>query len=200
MNPNRRRLLGALMTSPALLCAPLRATPAQPVPQTLFFPPEGGFPNSVWPVLFYRQALPADTPDLAAAFEARFQAHGWPPQWRYGMYPFDHFHSTAHEALGVFRGQATVRLGGPQGRALQVSAGDVLVLPAGTSHRALRSSPDFCMVGAYPRGQQWDMQRGDPAKLEAVRAAIARVPRPPQDPLGTPLDRLWPLSGGHPVA
>lgn len=193
MNPERRTLLAAMVASPTLLLPALpAAAAARGMPQRLQLPPEGGFPNSAWPVLFYQDAYPARTADLASLYETEFAAHGWPPQWRYGMYPFDHFHSTAHEALGIFSGHARVRLGGPHGRPLDVAAGDVLVLPAGTGHCALSSSDDFMMVGAYPRGQSWDMQRGDPAELEQVRHAIAQVPRPALDPLGHPLQAFWP--------
>lgn len=163
-----------------------------PAPQTLHFEACDGFPNSPLPVLIYRRRLLANSGDeLASAFETLFERHHWPPQWRYGLYDFDHFHSTAHEALGVFRGNAHIRLGGPQGDELDIAAGDVLVLPAGTGHACLQASEDFAMVGAYPPGQVWEVERGNPAELAAAQARVARVALPADDPVGGELLTLW---------
>jgi uncharacterized protein YjlB len=66
--------------------------------------------------------------------------------------------SSTHEVLVIFRGFTTLLLGGTH--ALDVRAGDVLLIPAGVAHRSLpgRKTADFCMVGAYPRASvQWDM-------------------------------------------
>jgi uncharacterized protein YjlB len=70
----------------------------------------------------------------------------------------------------------------------------VLVLPAGTGHRNAGSRADLLVVGAYPRGQTWDLRRGDPAAHDEVVANIARVELPDADPvLGAhgPLVGLW---------
>ncbi|MCM2972559.1 hypothetical protein [Larsenimonas suaedae] len=74
-----------------------------------------GVPNSSLPVLHYRRAFDPGMPALAPHIERCFKANGWLPAWRYGLYPFDHFHTTAHEALGVYQGWALARLGGPAG-------------------------------------------------------------------------------------
>lgn len=166
-------------------------TPHITEPETLYFEPGAGFPNSPLPVLLYSQVLTGEGDDVAAQFEALFDAHQWPPQWRYGLLDFDHFHSTAHEALGVFRGEAHIRLGGPNGQELDVVAGDVMILPAGTGHASLSSSDDFEMVGAYPPGQEWEVERGDPDRVEAARERVERVPLPAGDPVGGTLLRLW---------
>ncbi|WP_235937196.1 hypothetical protein [Vreelandella azerica] len=71
-----------------------------------------GYPNSPLPVLVYRGVV--NTPDPAARADA-FKRHGWSSSWRYHLYDFDHFHSTAHKALGIFRGKALARLGDPDG-------------------------------------------------------------------------------------
>ncbi len=162
-----------------------------PEPDALHCEPNGGFPNSAWPVLWYHDLLASQAIDKAETFETLFAQHGWQPQWRHTMYDFDHFHSTAHEALGVFRGTATVCLGGPHGRQIEVHAGDVLVLPAGVGHRRSHASADFCMVGAYPDGQQWDTLRGDPAQLAAATERIAGLPVPDRSPVGGAMMRFW---------
>src|SRR5271156_5067611 len=95
-------------------------------PLTVNFADDGAIPNSDLPLLVYRNAVPADP----EAIEALFAANRWPPAWRDGVHPFHHFHSNAHEVLGVARGEATVLFGGPGGRVLKLHAGDVAVLPA----------------------------------------------------------------------
>jgi len=153
------------------------------------FEDDGGIPNSRLPVLVYHDALGADAG--AAAYEDLFAGHGWLGAWRDGIFPFHHFHSTAHEVLGIAAGTANVMLGGPRGRSFELGPGDVVVLPAGTGHRNLGSRADLLVVGAYPNGMRWDLRRGDPAEHDEVLANIARVPLPDQDPVGGALVELW---------
>ena len=80
------------------------------LPETYLFEDDGGIPNSRLALLVYRQALPADP----AAMETRFAAHDWSGGWRNGIYPFHHFHSTAHEVLEIAHGSAEVMFGGPR--------------------------------------------------------------------------------------
>src|SRR5450631_2955305 len=83
-----RRLAEAIMTEP----------------ETFLFNDDGAIPNSRLPLLVYRAALPPDP----GAIEKTFAANHWPPAWRDGVHPYHHFHSSAHEALGVARGEASV--------------------------------------------------------------------------------------------
>jgi uncharacterized protein YjlB len=161
-------------------------------PETLFFADDGMIPNSQRPVLLYRQALPKD----AGAIERIFAANHWPPAWRNGVHPFHHFHSTAHEALGVARGRVKVQLGGPSGRTVDIEAGDLVVLPAGTGHLNQGQSADLLIVGAYPAttAHRLDTRRGNPSEHGEVTRNIAEVPLPSADPVGGdggPLLRLW---------
>jgi uncharacterized protein YjlB len=160
-------------------------------PETFHFAGDGAFPNSDLPVLVYHGLEPARDPVRA---EKAFAAHGWLGAWRDGIFPFHHFHSTAHEVLAIVAGSARVTLGGPSGATFDVAAGDVLVLPAGTGHRNEGSSADFLVVGAYPDGMDWDLRRGDPAEYEEARRRIAAVPLPAADPVSGgsgALPRLW---------
>lgn len=159
-------------------------------PDTFLFADDGGIPNARLPLLLYRGALPAD----AVAMERAFAANGWRGAWRDGIYPFHHFHSNAHEVLGIAAGSVQVALGGPRGQTLRLSAGDVVVIPAGVGHRNLGDDGNLLVVGAYPGGAGWDVRRGDPAEHAEVLRAIARVPLPDADPIGGPqgaLRRLW---------
>ena len=153
-------------------------------PEAYTFDDDGGIPNSALPVLLYRGAVDGEAG--AAAYEELFAGHGWLGAWRDGIFPFHHFHSTAHEVLGISRGTVDVTLGGPKGRQLTLSAGDVVVLPAGTGHFNGGSSADLLVVGAYPDGMRWDLRRGDPSEHDEVLANIARVPLPDQDPVQGP--------------
>ena len=160
--------------------------------ETFTFDDDGAIPNSSLPVLLYRRALGADAG--AAAHEELFAGNGWLGAWRNGIYPFHHFHSTSHEVLGIASGTANVVLGGPQGSPLELTAGDVVVLPAGTGHCNAGSEPGLLVVGAYPNGMRWDLRRGDPAEHDEALANIARVPIPAADPVAGregPLAELW---------
>ncbi len=136
-------------------------------------------------VLLYRGVEGAGAAGAGGARDL-FAEHGWGGSWVDGVYGYHHFHSTSHEVLAVVAGRATVELGGPQGKAFEVSAGDVIVLPAGTGHRLASSDAAFSVVGAYPEGQEdFDVLRGDdPAEVEAASERIVALGAPAQDPIG----------------
>jgi uncharacterized protein YjlB len=155
------------------------------------FEDDGGIPNSSLPVLVYHDIDDARDP---AACERLFAGNGWRGAWRNGIFPFHHFHSTAHEVLGIVAGSATVTLGGSHGRQFDVGPGDVLVLPAGTGHCNAGSSGDLLVIGAYPNGMSWDVRHGDPAEHDEVIANIRAVPLPEADPVygaDGPLVSAW---------
>lgn len=141
-------------------------------------PTQPGWSSPDLPLLIWRGRVPVGDPD---AIEATLAGNGWQSGWRDGVYPFHHFHSTAHEALACTVGPAELTLGGPDGQRITIEAGDLLVLPGGTGHRGERASPDFVLVGAYPDGQRWDVCRE--AADEAALARIAKIPVPSADPL-----------------
>jgi uncharacterized protein YjlB len=148
-------------------------------------PPGEAIPNHPsFAVLVYRGV--EQVAAGAEACRALFAEHGWRGSWVGGVFGFHHFHSTSHEVLGVVAGHARLELGGPQGRAFDVSAGDVVVLPAGTGHRRAASGAGFSVVGAYPPGQErYDLLRGDdPSEVAAARERIAALGAPQQDPVG----------------
>ncbi len=144
---------------------------------------DGTFPNSKLPLLFYRGAVLMPEQDPAGVFEGLFRTNGWSGSWRDGIYSYHHYHSTAHEVIGIYRGSAKVQLGGDKGLVLEVRPGDVIVIPAGVAHMNLGSTRDFGVVGAYPEGQDWDMNYGQPSERPRADRNLRRVALPKTDPV-----------------
>jgi uncharacterized protein YjlB len=164
-------------------------------PLAVYFADDGTIPNNPrLPVLLYRDAFQATALHPAAEAERLFDRNGWPAEWRNGIYDFHHYHSTAHEALAIAEGEVQVRLGGEKGQDFLLKAGDVLVLPAGTGHKRLSAVGNFLVVGAYPKGQDWDLLKGSPDDRPQALINIKRVPRPVSDPVfgkDGPLTERW---------
>jgi len=122
------------------------------------FRDDGGTPNHPrWPVIIYWNVVQLPrTLDPAAVMEKFFESNDCCKSWRNGIYDYLHYHSSVHEVLGIARGSAKVRLGGDRGRTFKLSAGDVVILPAGTGHQGLAASKDFLVVGAYPASGKYD--------------------------------------------
>jgi len=154
----------------------------------------GNYPNNeVLPLVLYKNVIYGSerTPE---GFETLFTGNSWPAAWRNGLYSFHHFHSSAHEALGIFSGWVKGIFGGPGGEVIEAEAGDVIVIPAGVSHCNLDQSHDFKVVGAYPEGQQYDMMTGKPEQYEKACQNILSVSLPKADPVrgkGGHLLELW---------
>ena len=153
---------------------------------------DGIIPNSPLPLLIYQSAIKAT--DLASAFEATFAQNNWPHSWRNSIYAFHHYHSTAHEVLGIAEGTADVQMGGPNGVQLTVNPGDVVIIPAGVGHKNLSASPDLLVIGSYPTGQSPDLFRESKSEHQEALQNIPRVPLPTADPVygaDGPMLRHW---------
>jgi uncharacterized protein YjlB len=163
------------------------------VPEEYWFSDDGRFPNSPkYPLLVYRKiGLTAGDPE---AVDETFAKNNWTNSWVNGVYPFHHYHSTSHEVLGVYAGSALLQMGGPSGKQFRVSAGDVLIIPAGVAHQCLQRYTEFGVVGAYPDGRNWDLLRGEPGERPKADQNIAALPVPELDPVfGStgPLRQHW---------
>lgn len=135
-------------------------------------------PNSPLPVIVYPKAFPTDPPNLTDRVRKRLQQAGWGNMWIAGIYPYPHYHSNTHEVLVVTEGECTVQLGGPEGHDLEVSAGDVILLPAGTGHACYTDAP-YRVLGAYPGGRSWDLITD-----AAEHRNPDQLPLPAHDPTG----------------
>jgi uncharacterized protein YjlB len=163
-------------------------------PLTLFFADDGLVPNNPMPLVIYKQAIEVDNAHPEKTIEGLFGANGWGEMWRNGVYDYLHYHATVHEALGVARGHALVLFGGDRGDAIQIAAGDVAVLPAGTGHQCLFASHEFCVVGAYPPGPRMRVTLPTPENYQAALKSIPAVKLPRTDPVtgeDGPLLRVW---------
>lgn len=170
-----------------------------PAVEEHLFADDGVVPNNPrLPLIVYRAALDTGR-DAAAKCERLFAGNGWSGGWRGGVYPYHHYHTTAHEALGVVAGRARVRLGGEKGAFVDIAAGDVVVIPAGVAHKGEEASPDLVIVGAYPEGRGPDLQVAGKGDRQTALANIARVPLPAADPVcgpSGPLVLRWRADAG----
>jgi uncharacterized protein YjlB len=145
-----------------------------PVPIAHTFADDGRIPNNpALPLVLYRGGISlAGSPDPEDVIEKAFAANGWGDMWRNGIYPYAHYHSMIHEAMGVARGRAKVRFGGEKGQEIEIAPGDVVILPAGTGHQC----------------------RGTKAEHAKALVTIPKVPPPAADPVfgpEGPLMSLW---------
>src|SRR5689334_1536328 len=156
-------------------------------PRKVYLDQSDDVPNSNLPVLIFRGVLAPRARDKANAFRDRFRKSRWGGLWTDTIFDYTHFHSNAHEVLGIAEGKVTVRLGGDSGRLFRLKAGDMLVLPAGVGHRRVGDDEGLKVIGAYPPGQShFNMKRKG--------RAVPKVPLPATDPFygeDGPLVRLW---------
>ena len=162
--------------------------------ETYLFEDTGKIPNNPeLPLVIYRDVLDPQEEDAAAAFEELFAENGWTNGWRDTVYDYDHFHTTAHEVLGIAEGSVSVHFGGAKGRDLTLEKGDVVVIPAGVGHCRLSASKSLMVVGAYADGREYDIAE-NAKDDDAVRRRIAAVQQPKTDPIAGPdgpLLALW---------
>lgn len=145
-----------------------------------FIPAHGGFPNTSlkpYPLLVYHQCFVAAP--STSAIESHLRSVGVvEPAWVYAMYKQHHYHSTTHEVLVVASGSARLFFGGegnPKGVRMEVSKGDVMILPAGTAHAMEKDLGGFSMVGSYPvESDNWDHCTGIEGKEAVERIEALR--------------------------
>ncbi|NDY72870.1 hypothetical protein DO021_15330 [Desulfobacter hydrogenophilus] len=158
------------------------------------FKDDGTYPNNILPLVLLKQAIQSMEPISPSTIEKVFHENNWVSSWRNGLFGFHHYHSTAHEVLGIYSGWVKAQLGGPDGKTVIVEVGDVVIIPAGVAHKNIDQSPDFNVVGAYPIGQVPDMKYGKPGERPNADQNIQNIDRPEYDPVygkAGPLMELW---------
>jgi uncharacterized protein YjlB len=143
------------------------------------------YPNSRLPVLIYQEVMkvPGEEDKAITAIQKLFARNGWSNSWSNGIYDFHHYHSNTHECMGICSGEAEVIVGGPGGKKIKLSEGDVIILPAGVGHKCLTCSKNFLCVGAYPQGKNYDLNIGRNKELIKALANIKQVSLPSKDPI-----------------
>ncbi len=152
-------------------------------PELFYCKDDGKIPNSPFSVVLYRQVFALGGKDGALWLEQLFSSNNWTNSWRNGIYSYHHYHSTAHEVLGIYEGSATLQLGGEEGKKIKVAAGDIIVIPAGVGHKNLENENELCVVGAYHDGRSWDLLKGEKDERPEADKNIAAVPFPTTDPV-----------------
>ncbi|RVX67749.1 hypothetical protein B0A52_07872 [Exophiala mesophila] len=169
-------------------------------PEVYHLTPNRGAPNSDKPVLIYRDCLPL--PISEEKTTEFLESHAWVKKGTWGHIDVRHFHPNTHECYGVFQGESTILVGcggvdpDDQGTKIDVSVGDVIVLPAGTGHCNLQSTKDYRYIGVYPDGAPpWRSELGkEPIDLAEMRKETGSVLLPAEDPVNGangPLLSLW---------
>ncbi len=150
--------------------------------QQLKFKDDGKFPNSVLPVLIYRNVFSEEKGE-AEFIANHFADRDWNNSWEGDVYDFHHYHSNTHEVLAVFCGHAEILLGGENGEIINIERGDAVAIPAGVAHKKISSSEDFAVVGAYPNGSDFDLLKGNNSERPEADENIKHVPIPQNDPI-----------------
>ncbi len=142
---------------------------------------DGRFPNSSLFILIYKNSFnKGATPDT---IKKAFKNNNWTNSWVNGIYDYHHYHSNTHEAVAISTGTVKVLLGGPSGKEINLSQGDVLIIPAGVAHKCISASEDFECVGAYPNGITYDLKKGEENERPETDNNISEVALPDNDPV-----------------
>jgi uncharacterized protein YjlB len=149
---------------------------------TFYFKEDGIIPNSSLPVILYKSVI--NLPDSSEWLETQFIKNNWLNNWRATILPYDHFHSNTHEVLGLGFGEVQLKIGGADGEVFTLSAGDVIVIPAGVGHYSITEHSNYQFVGGYPNGNSWDLKTGlEEGERVVIMNNLSKVPIPLTDPL-----------------
>ncbi|KAL5356125.1 hypothetical protein BJX96DRAFT_162212 [Aspergillus floccosus] len=157
-------------------------------------------PNNPLPALVYRNVLPQLLSSETA--QAFCEANQWEKRGEWGPFWDAHFHPNTHECYAIIQGSSRLvlrrerhdaNLGGVE---VDVKAGDVVVVPAGVSHRSLTAEGGYRYIGVYPKAclkwrNNWCKGKENMALLEDE---ISKVIIPSHDPVygeDGPLPVLW---------
>ncbi|WPG98621.1 Hypothetical protein R9X50_00141400 [Acrodontium crateriforme] len=175
--------------------------PTSSNPEVYWTPPSVYAPNSLLPVLVYRNVVPADQGQ--DAIQKLIEANHWEKRGVWGHIAHAHYHSLTAECYAPISGSTKCLYGASkyddesQGVRFEMKVGDIAVHPAGVAHCNLESTEDYRYFGLYPEGSS----KADSVytRLEgpqfAAKVNNARTcPIPEWDPIegkNGPLPRIW---------
>jgi uncharacterized protein YjlB len=154
----------------------------------------GEFPNSILPVVLYRQALHLPMFFASQSVKDLLLENGWGNNWRGGIFTYHHYHSNTHEVLAVIKGKTRLVLGGDGGEIVKIEKGDVIIIPAGVAHRNIGEETAVTCIAGYPGGTNYDMQLGRPGERPAADKRIEDLAFPSSGPvqgIKDPLLDIW---------
>lgn len=151
----------------------------------LFMDDDGTFPNNKeYPLLLYKRAFLGSQSE---ATQRIMESGNWTSPWVWGIFPYHHYHSTAWELLLCTQGEADIQVGGPRGPTLEVTRGDLMLIPPGLAHKQVRDAGGFTLLGSYPNNDRSaahlgpvDTIRGSPTMKQRENIVACRLP--PKDP------------------
>lgn len=113
---------------------------ATPEVISIRFEDDGAVPNNPGlPLLLYQDVLKLPRTGPEKLIEELFHLNRWGGSWRNGVFDYQHYHSTAHEVLGVAKGEARILFGGKHGKVVIIRSGDVAnATNSGVSTRAAK--------------------------------------------------------------
>ena len=121
-------------------------------PLAIVFEDDGLTPNNIRPFLVYQGAVKLDPKQPEATIEDLFEANGWGGTWRNGVYDYLHYHATKQKKHSDAHNNTQKHNDSKHGQELEIKAGDVAILPAGTGHQGERR---------FLRDRRLSARRGD---------------------------------------
>jgi len=139
-------------------------------PRKVWFDKGDDVPNSNLPVLIFRSVLAPGARDKANVFRERFRRSQWSGLWTDPIFDYTHFHSNAHEVLGIAEGKVTV----PTGCGAFPRQYDRRGVPVNTNTAAARAGAETRFNGVHfttmPRGGHFPAYEQPQLWLDDIRA------------------------------
>ena len=141
------------------------------------------FQNRRLPAVLYFRAISLPAPLTRLQITDLFARNNWTNASDSGVFTYHQYHSTNHEVLGFYKGNAIIQLGGPDGERIAVTAGNFLIIPAGVAHNNLGKEKQVRCIRAYPDRRDYDINKGNRGERPATDRTIAASPIPTKDPV-----------------